>query len=170
MIVVETQKQHAEVKVIQLLSTSITTTKVEMVVMASTDVVRKEVLIGSLTKLGNGSSGVLTIRNLIQSLALPIAITGVIGTPQMVFINLIIITHVNKTTNRPLMSSMAMERCRNVDAMHSREGYQEPIAVTIPSLVHRNGHYVRPNKVAFKYLNFKKDVNLDAHVKVLILK
>ncbi len=113
MTIVEAQKQHVEIKIIQLLSTSITTTKVEMVVMASTDVVRKEVLIGSPTKLGNGSNGVSTIRNLIRSLTLPIVTTGIIDILQMVFINLIT-THVNRTTNRPLMNSMAMGRCKNV--------------------------------------------------------
>jgi len=35
-----------------------------------------------------------------------------------------------------------------------------------PILDHKNGHYVRPNRVAFKYLDFKKDVDPDAHVKV----
>jgi hypothetical protein len=59
-----------------------------------------------------------------------------------------------------------MGRCRNVDAMHSRGGYREPIAITIPSLDHKDGHYVRPNRVALKYPDFKKDVNLDAHVKM----
>jgi hypothetical protein len=35
-----------------------------------------------------------------------------------------------------------------------------------PILDHRNDHYVRPNKVAFKYLDFKKDADPNAHVKV----
>ncbi len=35
-----------------------------------------------------------------------------------------------------------------------------------PILDHRNDHYVRPNKVAFKYHDFKKDVNPNVHVKV----
>jgi hypothetical protein len=48
--------------------------------------------------------------------------------------------------------------------MHSRGGYQEPIVVTTPILDHKDGHYVRPNKVASKYPNFKKDVDLDVHV------
>jgi hypothetical protein len=38
--------------------------------------------------------------------------------------------------------------------------------MTAPILDHKNGHYVRPNRVAFKYLDFKKDVDPDAHVKV----
>jgi hypothetical protein len=48
----------------------ITTTRVEMVVAPSVDVVRRGVLIGFKAKLGSGSSGVLAIRNLNQSLAL----------------------------------------------------------------------------------------------------
>jgi hypothetical protein len=31
---------------------------------------------------------------------------------------------------------------------------------------HRNPHFVRPNKVAFKCFHFKKDVDLDVHVKI----
>jgi hypothetical protein len=31
---------------------------------------------------------------------------------------------------------------------------------------HRNGHFVRPNKVAFKYHAFKTNVNIDVHVKM----
>ncbi len=31
---------------------------------------------------------------------------------------------------------------------------------------HRDGHYVRPDNVALKYPNFKKDVDPNAHVKV----
>jgi hypothetical protein len=38
--------------------------------------------------------------------------------------------------------------------------------MTAPILDHKNGHYVRPNRVAFKYLDFKKDVDPDAHVKM----
>ncbi len=50
--------------------------------------------------------------------------------------------------------------------MHSRGGYRKPIIVTTPILNHRDGHYVRPNKVVLKYLDFKKDVDPDAHVKM----
>ncbi len=50
--------------------------------------------------------------------------------------------------------------------MNSRGGYQKSYVVTILILDHRDGHYVRPNKVAFKYLDFKKDVDPNAHVKM----
>jgi hypothetical protein len=72
------------------------------------DVIRRGTLIGSPTNLGNGLGGVLARRNLSRSLALPIVTTRVVGTPQMVFINPTMITHVNKTTYRPSMSSMAV--------------------------------------------------------------
>ncbi len=45
-------------------------------------------------------------------------------------------------------------------------GYQGPSTITQRILDHRNGHFVRSNKVAFKYLDFKKDVNSNAHVRM----
>ncbi len=54
---------------------------------------------------------------------------------------------------------MAAKGYKNANAMNSKGGYQEPFAVTIPISYHRNGHYVRPHKVAFNYPNFKKDVH-----------
>jgi hypothetical protein len=54
------------------------------------------------------------------------------------------------------MSSMVVGRCKSVDAMHSKGGYQEPIVVTTPILDHKDGHYVKPHKVIFMYPNFKK--------------
>jgi hypothetical protein len=69
---------------------------VETVVAPNIDVVRKGVLIRYATKLGSRSNGVPTIRNLSQSLALLAIITGVFGTLQMVFTNIMTTTHVNK--------------------------------------------------------------------------
>jgi hypothetical protein len=43
-------------------------------------------------------------------------------------------------------------------------GYWKPSIVTQGTFDHRNGYYVKPNKVAFKSLDFKKNVDLDAHV------
>jgi hypothetical protein len=51
--VVETQRQHVGVGVIQSLDASITTTRVETVVAPSIDIVRRGILIGSVAKLGN---------------------------------------------------------------------------------------------------------------------
>jgi hypothetical protein len=74
--------------------------------------------------------------------------------------------HGNKIVDQPLMSSMAIERCKNANDVHSKGKYREPIIIIIPILDHRDGNYVRPNRVALKYLDFKKDVDLDVHVKV----
>jgi len=35
---------------------------------------------------------------------------------------------------------------------------------------YRNPHFVRPNKVAFKCFHFKKDVELNVHVKIFNFK
>ncbi len=69
----------------------------ETVVAPNIDVVRRGELIESVIKLGSRSSGVLAVRNLSQSLALLTNTNGVVGTLQMVFTNLIMTTHVNKT-------------------------------------------------------------------------
>ncbi len=84
----------------------------------------------------------------------------------MVFTNSIMTTHVNKTIDRPLMSSMAIRRYRSAHVVNLRGGYREPSIVIAQILDHNDGQYVRSNKVAFKYPNFKKDVDLDVHVKV----
>ncbi len=83
----------------------------------------------------------------------------------MVFTNLIMTTHVNRTTNQPLMNLMSIGRYKSAYAMIPRGGYQEPI-ITTPIPDHRDGHYVRPNMVALKYPNFFKNDNLDVHVKM----
>jgi hypothetical protein len=64
------------------------------------------------------------------------------------------------------MKSMVVGGCKNADVMHSKGGYWKPIVVIASIFDHRNGHYVRPNRVALKYPNFKKDVNPYAHVRV----
>ncbi len=82
----------------------------------------------------------------------------------MVFTNLIMFIHVNRTANQPLMSSIATEGTKI--QKNPRKGYWEPFVITTRIPNHRNGHFVRPKKVALKYPNFKKDVVLDVHVKV----
>ncbi len=125
-------------------------------VVPNIDVVRRGILIGFETKLGSGSNGVSVRRNLSRSLVLPTTTTGVVGIPQMVFTNPITTTHGNMILDRPLMSSMTVGGCKSVDVVHSRGGYLELITLIAPILDHRDGHYVRPNMVAFKYLDFKK--------------
>jgi hypothetical protein len=55
---------------------------------------------------------------------------------------------------------------RSVDVMNLKGRYQEPYAITAQIFDHRNDHYVRLNRVAFKYPNFKKEVDPNAHVRV----
>ncbi len=45
-------------------------------------------------------------------------------------------------------------------------GYQEPYVINAQIYNQKYGHFVRPNMVAFKYPNFKKNVDPDVHVKV----
>jgi hypothetical protein len=52
------------------------------------------------------------------------------------------------------MSLMVARRYISIDVTNPRGGYQETFAVIVPILDHRSGHYVRPNKVAFKYLDY----------------
>ncbi len=80
---------------------SITTTRIEMVVASTMDVVRRGILIRFVAKLGSGSGGVLVGWKLNGSSTLPIITIGVVGTLQMVFTNLTMTTHVNRITNRP---------------------------------------------------------------------
>ncbi len=130
------------------------------------DVVINGVLIGYATNLGSGLAGILARRNLSRSLTLPTIIIRVVGTLQMVFTNPIMNTHVNRTTNLPLMNLMAIGGYKNVDATNPKGGYQKPYVVTTQIFYHKDDHYVRPNKVVLKYPNFKKYVDPYVHVKV----
>jgi hypothetical protein len=64
------------------------------------------------------------------------------------------------------MSSMVARRYISVDVANPRGGYQKPFVVIPPIPNHENGHYVRPNKVACKYPNFKKNVDPNSHVRM----
>jgi hypothetical protein len=64
------------------------------------------------------------------------------------------------------MNSIVVGRYRNIDAEDLKGGHWEPYAINWGILDHINGHFVRPNMVAFKYLNFKKNVDPNAHVRV----
>ncbi len=134
--------------------------------MPSMDFVKRGILLGFATKLGDGFDGVLIGRNLNRSSTLPKITIGVVGTLQMVFTNSIMTTHMNMTTDRPSMNSMVVGGYKSANAMNPRRGYQKPFVVTTQNFDHRNGHYVRPNRVALKYLDLKKYVDIDAHVKV----
>ncbi len=61
---------------------------------------------------------------------------------------------------------MVVRRYRNTYVENPIGGYGKPSIGTTKIPNHKNGHSIRPNKVALKYPNFKKHVNLDAHVRV----
>jgi hypothetical protein len=73
---------------------------------------------------------------------------------------------VHRIADQPLMSSMAIGRYKNANAANLRGWYWEPSTITTPIFYHKNGRYVRSNKLGLKYPDFKKGVNLDVHVKV----
>jgi hypothetical protein len=75
-------------------------------------------------------------------------------------------THVSRTPNSPPMNSMSTRRYISTYVANPKGGYREPSVVIAQIHDHKDGHYVRPNRVAPKYPNFKKDVDLDVHVKV----
>jgi hypothetical protein len=52
------------------------------------------------------------------------------------------------------MSSMATKGYKSIDATIRRGGYQEPSTIITQFFYHKDGHYVKPNKIAFKYLDF----------------
>ncbi len=81
--------------------------------MLNIDVVRRGVLIGSTTKLGNKSGGVLIGRNLSQSSTLLATTIGVVGIH-----NLKKVIHGNRTAYQSLMSLMVVGRCKRADAMY----------------------------------------------------
>jgi hypothetical protein len=54
-----------------------------------------------------------------RNTTLSIITIGVVGTPQMVFTNPIMIIDVNRNLSRPAMSSMVVGRYKNVDATNS---------------------------------------------------
>ncbi len=98
-VIVETQKQNVRIGITQSFNAVITTIGMEVVFTPNINVVRKGVLIIFVAKLGTRSNGVLVGRNLNQSSMLPTAIITVIGIPQMVFTNLIMVIHGNMTTD-----------------------------------------------------------------------
>jgi hypothetical protein len=61
--------------------------------------------------------------NLNRSSGLLVATTTIVGTPQMVFTNLIVTTHVNKTTNQPPMNSIVAGRYKSINVGNPKGGY-----------------------------------------------
>jgi hypothetical protein len=106
--VVVTQRQHVGVRVIQSLNEGITTIGVEMVLVPNIDVIRRGTLIGSTKKMVSRLGGVSVGRNPSRSSTLPTTITRVVGIPQMLFTNLLMAIHGNKTIDRPLINLMVV--------------------------------------------------------------
>ncbi len=91
--------------------------------MPNINVIRRGIQFGFATNLGSGLGGISTRKNLSRSLALPIFITRIVGTPQMVFTNPIMTIHVNRTTNQPLMNSMVVGGYINTNVTNLRGAY-----------------------------------------------
>jgi hypothetical protein len=100
---------------------------VETLVAPKIYTIKRGVLIGSIIKLGIGSSGILTVRNLSWSSALLAVTTRVVGTPQMMFKNPRMTTHVNRIVNGQVMNSITTRRYRNGNATNPRGGYLKTI-------------------------------------------
>ncbi len=77
-----------------------------MVVVPNTHVAMRGIVIRSVVNLSHGLGGFSMRRNLNKSLGLPAVNIRVVGTPQMVYTNPIMTTHVHKTIDIPLMSSI----------------------------------------------------------------
>jgi hypothetical protein len=137
---------------------------VEIVVTPNINFIKSGILIGFVMNLG-GLDGVSVRRNFNRSSRTLVTNIGVVGTSQMVFTNLIMTIHVNRIIDRPSMSSIVAKGYISTYVRNPRRGYEEPFVVTIKIPDHINGHFVRPNMVTFKYPDFKKDVDLDAHIK-----
>jgi hypothetical protein len=53
---------------------------------------------------------------------------------------------------------MSIGRYKSVDVTNPRGGYQEPFAITVPILDHKDGHYVKPKRVLLNIMISKKMV------------
>ncbi len=65
-----------------------------------------------------------------------------------------------------MTNSIVAGRYKSIDAKNPRRAYQKPSIITQGIINHRNGHSIRPNRVLLKYLDFKKDVDLNVHVRM----
>ncbi len=99
----------------------------ETIVVPNIDVIRRRILIRFVAKLGNGSNGILVVRNLNQNSTLLAAIIKVVGIPQMVFTNLILTTPMNRIANRPLMNSMVARGYRSENVGHLKGGTENQL-------------------------------------------
>lgn len=56
---------------------------------------------------------------------------------------------------------MVTRRQKSADAMNSRGGYRTQSIIFTQICNHIDGHYIKPNRVVLKYIDFKKYVDLD---------
>jgi hypothetical protein len=84
----------------------------------------------------------------------------------MLFTDPIMTIHVNRIVDRPSMNSIDTGGYKSIDAEILRGGYRKPSVVIARIPDHKNGHAMRLNKVALKYLDFLKNVDLGVHVRV----
>ncbi len=68
--------------------------------------------------------------NLNESLGLLTTNNEVVGTPQIMFINPIMISHAHKTIEQPLMSSIIVKWYRNIGVEDPKGRHQEPFVTT----------------------------------------
>ncbi len=104
MTIVETRIQPTRIELIQSFNAVITTTRVDIVVEPNTNVTKRGIIIRFVVNLDHALGRFSIGKKLNRSLRLPTTNTRVVGTPQMVFTNIIMTTHVHKTTYRPLMN------------------------------------------------------------------
>ncbi len=100
----------------------------DTIVKLDTNIIKRGVVIGSIVNLDRGLGRFLASRSLSRSL--PIANIRVVGTPQMVFTNPIMITHEHKTIYKPLTNSISVGRYRHIDAEDLKGEYRRPFVMT----------------------------------------
>jgi len=64
------------------------------------------------------------------------------------------------------MNLMATGGYKNTYVANPKRGYQKSSVIITQIPEHKNGHSIKPNRVAPKYLDFKKDVDLDVHIRM----
>jgi hypothetical protein len=108
----------------------ITTTRVDTIVAPNTNVTKRRVIITFAVNLGRGLGGFLMERSLSRSLRLPTMNTRIVETPNTVFTNPIMTTHVHKTIDQPTMSSIVARGyiSTNVEAPKGR--HRKPFVIT----------------------------------------
>jgi len=64
------------------------------------------------------------------------------------------------------MNSIVTEGYRSINAKYQKGGHREPFVIIQRIPNHKNGYFVRRNMVALKYLDFKKNADLNVDVRV----